>query len=713
MSLTFPSAYEYGLKNVHSKENWLLQLFYDDEGAADFLGLAGKDIQVDSKQYYGVVTDWGEVSESINLAESTGATSDIVVECSNVLKTGKLSDILYSGTVEYLNRKVKVYSQINDDTTLSNCLQIFEGRLVKIDITDSTVILYIESKKPWNKVSAPQVVSPKGLHQPIVYGDFTEDTLAHEYNGKYYYPVPVERRIQSELGELVECVAPKSLAGGGALCYYDTVLDRFIPITTSTITKEWGDVDLIGGDAALTRTFRVRATATATGNDFTDPELSYDVDSNGEGNDGASSYAVYPSSGAEGAAAGATETYELVIDDIQGFTGKCTSVELYVDASVEITATTDAGDYVIIKNATLGDTTTIADRLGVAGTGTTRNQVSCDMTAEYQANNDQMPDEITLQFEITGGGGGSGVSGVGRIYDVYFEVEVELDWANSPDAAESSVEAIKYLYSSNDGLLQTYTDNDSGLADRVHEMYRDILKRFTDWDEDNDDMVGWTSLNTDRSTWTCRWWQLEPRSLRDILDMIQFEGCFIFLPRTEAVGGRWIHVENSYIAGDVTQTFDENDYQGELRVSTTDINEIVTKWILNGWRHPAGVGGTDQETYTNSTARTNWNIGSNENVVQYECEAIGGGTMYASGESNANDNMALYYNNILGEPKIVVSFDLINMAKSDIQVGDIIKMNDSDTDPFGDTWSTIYFMVTETRRSPGMVSVTAREVYNT
>ena len=179
MSLTFPSAYEYGLKNVHSKENWLLQLFYDDEGAADFLGLAGKDIQVDSKQYYGVVTDWGEVSESINLAESTGATSDIVVECSNVLKTGKLSDILYSGTVEYLNRKVKVYSQINDDTTLSNCLQIFEGRLVKIDITDSTVILYIESKKPWHKVSAPQVVSPKGLHQPIVYGDFTEDTLAH------------------------------------------------------------------------------------------------------------------------------------------------------------------------------------------------------------------------------------------------------------------------------------------------------------------------------------------------------------------------------------------------------------------------------------------------------------------------------------------------------------------------------------------------------
>ena len=115
MSLTFPSAYEYGLKNVHAKENWLLHLYYYDGADRDsFLALSDRDITVSSVQYYGLVTDWGEITESINLAESKGSVSDTTIECSNVLKNGKLTDELYGGTNKYLNCIVKIYSQVND-----------------------------------------------------------------------------------------------------------------------------------------------------------------------------------------------------------------------------------------------------------------------------------------------------------------------------------------------------------------------------------------------------------------------------------------------------------------------------------------------------------------------------------------------------------------------------------------------------------------------
>ena len=270
-------------------------------------------------------------------------------------------------------------------------------------------------------------------------------------------------------------------------------------------------------------------------------------------------------------------------------------------------------------------------------------------------------------------------------------------------------------YCGDDGLAQSFTDG-SGLAELPHEIHRDLLARFTDFDYGDASIDGWSSMDTDRSGWTCHWWTLEPVELKKVLEQIQYEGCFIFLPKTEGGGGRYIHVEDEYEATDIKQIFDENDYSS-LRLSTTDLGELATSHQYNYQRHPA----TDQyiqtTEYSNSTERTNWGIGTNGNKTQRNLDFITADVVYnVLSHSDPNDCVALYYNNIVSKPKIIVEFDLINLVKSDIQVGDIITFNDSDLTPFGKTWgsgdNSLFFMVIETRRELGSINIKAREVYD-
>ena len=84
------------------------------------------------------------------------------------------------------------------------------------------------------------------------------------------------------------------------------------------------------------------------------------------------------------------------------------------------------------------------------------------------------------------------------------------------------------------------------------------------------------------------------------------------------------------------------------------------------------------------------------------------------GGGNPNDGFADYYMNIFGDVKKIINCQIINSAKAySLETGDIIQFSNTagemPVDPFGDNWAD-YYMITNLQRSPGSVSITAREV---
>ena len=74
MSLTLTTAFT---EKTAIKENWLFQLFYDDESSTDFFGVSYYDTTVESVDYKGCVLNKATIRESISLETSTAKTSSV------------------------------------------------------------------------------------------------------------------------------------------------------------------------------------------------------------------------------------------------------------------------------------------------------------------------------------------------------------------------------------------------------------------------------------------------------------------------------------------------------------------------------------------------------------------------------------------------------------------------------------------------------------
>ena len=133
-------------------------------------------------------------------------------------------------------------------------------------------------------------------------------------------------------------------------------------------------------------------------------------------------------------------------------------------------------------------------------------------------------------------------------------------------------------------------------------------------------------------------------------------------------------------------------------------------------KHPAESKYLTSQTSTNSTARTNWNIQSKENVKQVKLDAYVSPAIPTTPDSNPNDDFYTYYDNVFGDIKLMVSGEIINPAFYDIEVGDIVSFDNSNIypeKPFGynsGSWTNLFFMVTELKRSQGKLTFTSRLV---
>ena len=101
MSLTLTTAFT---QKTSLKENWLFQLFYDDESASDFFGVSYYDTTVESINYKGCVLNKPTIRESISLENSTAKTSSVSLTLSNFLDdtSNHFSRQLYGNTNKYI-----------------------------------------------------------------------------------------------------------------------------------------------------------------------------------------------------------------------------------------------------------------------------------------------------------------------------------------------------------------------------------------------------------------------------------------------------------------------------------------------------------------------------------------------------------------------------------------------------------------------------------
>ena len=65
---------------------------------------------------------------------------------------------------------------------------------------------------------------------------------------------------------------------------------------------------------------------------------------------------------------------------------------------------------------------------------------------------------------------------------------------------------------------------------------------------------------------------------------------------------------------------------------------------------------------------------------------------------------------MLSSLKQLISFNLVNPAKSNIECGDIIAFSSMSVDSLSGNWNSKYFVISTTRSVGGTVQVRAREI---
>ena len=185
MSLTLPTNYENATQLNNINENWIVQLYYGDE--TNFTGISLKDTIVDSIEYEGIITNVPAIRNSINVFESTADSGNITLNIINRVKKvnnadKKLSETLHTKIVNediYINRKIKVYSQINNDSNLSNCLLLFEGKIKTIAHSLTNLTLTAINNNVYDDIELLKTTS-NGVVIPLAFGKFAEHSSIND-----------------------------------------------------------------------------------------------------------------------------------------------------------------------------------------------------------------------------------------------------------------------------------------------------------------------------------------------------------------------------------------------------------------------------------------------------------------------------------------------------------------------------------------------------
>ena len=638
----------------------------------NFTAISGSNTTVDSVFYRGVVTRQPSVRTAISLVKSTAKVSNISISLVNMQYKGDdFSAELLLGTRTYLNKDVRVYIQLNGNSTLSSCLHIYTGRLHGIKHSDSGIRLSIKAYSPWDRVDYPATYSAEKVLAPLSFGTFTGNDSAYAGTGTdNWRPVPFTKATAASAFFTTGVTADSSFS---KTSQYVPSRDGFVPFTTaSTATSTIGSVETLTVSVNGEYKFFVTPTSdsqhsTQTGWTETNIAQSYDLNT---GNAGKYAWT-------ENISAGQTRVH------IQRYVVPDTGVGAQIVMTYRISnysKATDVASLELTANLSTAADSKDSDQ-HVANTGSDQT-----LTLITTANTAYV--DLTLTAEIEEEDDTSGGIGVVDL-DAY---EITISNAQNEDKLEA-------VYVDVGPDVKNYT---SGGVANIHEAHRSLLHGALGL---TDTPTNWSALNTERvgspSAWTIRYWQNDQTPIKRLLDRLQYEGQFIYL--YERGAGKYIFIADSPSS---IATITQDDISS-FSIDQVDFDELETKHVIDYDPHPAKSREYRSQATQTSSNRTDYNFATNENVINVTLKALAASV---SGGSAQNDDWATYRQKLFGAIKLTVRFNLINPSFSNIEVGDIIDFGTMPVDPGGGSWSGKNFIITRTRRSPGLLSVTAREV---
>ena len=673
----------------------------------NFTPISLTDTTVDDVFYHGTITNHSvSIRSSINLASSTAKTGNVSLSVINFqFKGDDFSAELFLGTRKYINRDVKIYSQLNGDTTLANCLQIYQGRLIDISHDDSSLSLTLTEQRPWDFITFPQIkTSVSKKYIPAVYGEFTENTSTPSSqnlcDGRALYPSPVDN-VSGHILSIVPRTYNGTTYQDGRLHHYEKDSDQFVPIDDSGFTDSSESYQ--GGNAIrckidLQRGFKTKPRTSLSTTNFSNTDNSFDLRT-----DDASTYSSVSSTLGPLSGETLTATNKNIVS-APNLIGKITELKLFIRYKFEYTNFNETSASALSFDAPYSDAITGSSSASV------RTYTSGDLLTAYTNNSNQIPNIGVKAFHsVEYDGSGTDDTLSCRIYDIQLLVKIALHQSGDPEGSKNYLDGLELMYVGANGNTESWSGSDAEIS-YGHEAHRDMLIRYAGYTTTAP--ANWSALNTDRAiaTWKIRWWELEPVELKKVLEQLQYEFGFIFKFRADGTGSYIYILQTSELSA--TQTFKKDDI-ANLKINNSSFSDLLTKMEINYEKHPAENRYLSSVTSSNSTARTNWNIQAKENIKEANLD-MNVGTPNTSGQTDGNADFYSYYDNIFGDIKKIISCDIVNSAKGySLETGDIVQFSNTagemPVEPFGDNWADFY-MITDLNRSLGKVSITAREV---
>jgi len=661
-------------------------------------GLALRDTVADNNFYYGSILNKNiSLRESIDITSGKSSTSNITLTSANFETQG---------------------TEFYSEDTLSNCQKIFTGRLVDIQLNqDGNVTMQINSHRPWDGISFPQTQTTNGIYQPTVYGDYTihgDKSLVREH-ANAVFPVPFKRKTSTTDFLIVTPLASSDIRP----CYYDATADAFLGIKADNYTAATKNLDSdfdantnIGiVKREMRRRFRINPVSLSQDDTttFSNPTNllmdSYGVQGivhdfvNTQAGQAKNFYANFA------AELGKINDVDLDIKGTVTTPSQSGTVSLLLRVNYSgafgdyITTNVDGGFSAVqfvhsdLRNANIAESDTDYASIGLSITNNNINTINLSSTISSS--------DVNRSLTLT-------ISDFVMYLDV--QHSYDEDKANT-NVSISNLSSLKYLYLPIDGLTASW---DSGAISHGHDAHRDLLQRFAgipSTDPEVNSGEAWSVLNDDRAidNWKIRYWQLEPVLLKDMLDKLAYEFGFV-AKFTANEKMKYIYVKKS---SELTATLNLTKMDiNKVHISTTGIQNIVTQMDISNKLHPA-----DSSRYyvttnsLNTSSRVKYNLGDKEGIQKINLDT-NVGTIPTTADADCNADFYSYYNNILGDIKILVQCDVVNPMKGcQLETGDVITFSDMPVEMFGtDFDNTTYFMIVDLNRSPGKVSITAREV---
>jgi len=710
-----------------------------------YLPISFSDTVVNDIFYYGVVKNNPTIRESIDLKKSVSKSNNISIDIPNFkYKGNSISEELFGGDSYYINKTVKVSSQVGNLSPI--VIGVF--RLIDINTDGNSVSLSLVSQRPWDFISFPQVKHPDyPIYEPVVYGSYTPSANANTANiaSSAYggvFPVPVLYYSSNK----VYTIMPRSyVTSDNAFLHKYVGYNQFLPlrlsagifsneglrvdsITSTTIDNSGLNIlgsrvyQYIGGTANLAEFDGYISTAPSDQNAgsvqvFDNQQNMFKRNIDGTFNMSVGASALF-NSVEDFYCIISTPKKDMFLDNISEVVLKIT---LNVSASQGFNHMFSGGrfdptdDTLLSSSVTRWYNNSTSSGTGEFSTTTGALVFNDNITTTIVQNKLTSSDELLVKI--------SSISFVGRQTNTmtinsaemyYHQVvpnPVGVDSQTNPTALELSYEKDlskfqenKFFYCGGNGLKGLWSGTPN--ITEIHEAHRDLLIRFTGMSID--DPNGWSDLDGAKD-WKIRYWQLEPVELKKELEQLQYEGGFIFRYKNgNSKEPQYIFIKDSYSSTDHTIT--KSDISN-ITIKPDGYNSLLSEMNINYQKHPSESGYLFNSNSKNLTTRNNYGIDLKENIAEVNLNAYSSPEIPTSPSSSPNDDFYTYYDNIFGDVKINISGTIINPSLYKIDVGDTVSFSDMYPDKaFGKSYTDVVFMITSLTRSVGSLKFTVREI---